>query len=126
LENTVSNEHLEKKRLVSGYQYYLGLFDSFIHRASGKYNFINDEILSNDPKALKAQMSNIINLKETPKEWFARATELAIRNFFNSRVEFEKSLTKGELLAFDQELKELISPDTFRLVLKFLLQSEIQ
>lgn len=126
MENTVSNEHLEKKRLVSGYQYYLGLFDSFIHRASGKYNFINDEILSNDPKALKAQMSNIINLKETPKEWFARATELAIRNFFNSRVEFEKSLTKGELLAFDQELKELISPDTFRLVLKFLLQSEIQ
>lgn len=126
MENTVSNEHLEKKRLVSGYQYYLGLFDSFIHRASGKYNFINDEILSNDPKALKAQMSNIINLKETPKEWFTRATELAIRNFFNSRVEFEKSLTKGELLAFDQELKELISPDTFRLVLKFLLQSEIQ
>lgn len=126
MENTVSNEHLEKKRLVSGYQYYLGLFDSFIHRASGKYNFINDEILSNDPKALKAQMSNIINLKETPQEWFARATELAIRNFFNSRVEFEKSLTKGELLAFDQELKELISPDTFRLVLKFLLQSEIQ
>lgn len=126
MENTVSNEHLEKKRLVSGYQYYLGLFDSFIHRASGKYNFINDEILSNDPKALKAQMSNIINLKETPKEWFTRATELGIRNFFNSRVEFEKSLTKGELLAFDQELKELISPDTFRLVLKFLLQSEIQ
>ena len=42
LENTVSSQHLEKKRLISGYQYYLGLFDSFIHRSSGKYNFIND------------------------------------------------------------------------------------
>jgi hypothetical protein len=42
MENTVSKEHLDKKSLIAAYQYYLGLFDSFIHRASGKYNFIND------------------------------------------------------------------------------------
>jgi len=52
-ENNVGDEHLEKKRLVSGYEYYLSLFDSFIHRASGKFNFINDHILSLDSKLLK-------------------------------------------------------------------------
>lgn len=42
MENAVSKDHLDKKSLIAAYQYYLGLFDSFIHRASGKYNFIND------------------------------------------------------------------------------------
>lgn len=53
LENNIAYEHLEKKRLVAGYQYYLGLFDSFIHRAGGKYNFINDQILALDTQKLK-------------------------------------------------------------------------
>lgn len=69
-ENNVSDEHLEKKRLIDGYQYYLGLFDSFIHRASGKYNFVNDHILSLNSKLLKGEMQKIINLKETPQQWF--------------------------------------------------------
>ena len=102
MENAVSSEHLEKKRLVAGYQYYLALFDSFIQRASGKYNFINDKIISLDPKKLKSELSDVLNLKETPKEWFERCAEVAVRTFVNGRLDFEKSLTKGELLAFDQ------------------------
>lgn len=30
------------------------------------------------------------------------------------------------MLALDQEMKELLTPDGFRLIMKFLLQSEIQ
>ena len=47
-------------------------------------------------------MGNLINVKESPQQWFQRCAELAVKNFFNGRLEFEKSLTKGELLAFDQ------------------------
>lgn len=38
----MSTDNLNKKQFISGYQYYLGLFDSFIQRASGKYSFVND------------------------------------------------------------------------------------
>jgi hypothetical protein len=38
---------------VAGYHYYLALFDSFIQRASGKYNFVCDEINALDPKKIK-------------------------------------------------------------------------
>jgi hypothetical protein len=48
-ENSVDAPHLKKKTMVSGFQYYLALFDSFIQRASGKYNFVNDETLSMNP-----------------------------------------------------------------------------
>ena len=50
IENAVDGPHLNKKTLVSGYQYYLSLFDSFIQRASGKYNFVNDETLFMNPE----------------------------------------------------------------------------
>ncbi len=71
-------------------------------------------------------MSNIINLKQTPQEWFNRCAEHTVKQFFNGRLEFEKSLTKGELLAFDQQLKELLAPENFRLIMKYILQTEIQ
>ncbi len=82
LENAVSSAHFDQKRLVAGYTYYLGLFDSFIHRASGKYNFINDEMLSLDRNQLKEEMSNILNLRESAEEWFRRCGEVAVRKFF--------------------------------------------
>ena len=41
-ENNVATVNLQKKTLISGYQYYLALFDSFIQRAAGKYSFVND------------------------------------------------------------------------------------
>lgn len=47
-------------------------------------------------------MGNIINLKETPEDWFNRCALKAVQNFFDIRLQFEKDLTKGELLAFDQ------------------------
>lgn len=41
-------------------------------------------------------------------------------------MEFEKNLTKGELLALDQEMREIVSPDGFRMLMKLMLQAEIQ
>ena len=108
---------------MAGYHYYLALFDAFIQRASGKYNFVCDEINGLDPKKIKEELASVINMKESPKEWFERCAEVAVKNFFNERLQFERTLTKGELLAFDQEMKELVSPETFRLVMKFVIQS---
>lgn len=34
-------------------------------------------------------------------------------------------MTKGELLAFDQEWRELITPESWRLVLKYVMNNEI-
>jgi hypothetical protein len=34
-------------------------------------------------------------------------------------------LTKGELLAFDQEWRELLTPESWRLVLKYVMNNEI-
>ena len=41
-ENAVPSAALERKTMISGYTYYLALFDSIVQKVSGKHNFAND------------------------------------------------------------------------------------
>jgi hypothetical protein len=51
---------------------------------------------------------------------------LLVKRFFNVRLDFEKTLTQGELAAFDIELKDILDPEMFKLLLKYQLKAEIE
>ena len=73
---------------------------------------------------LPEQELGLCNFKITAAEWLKQALKIALNDLFEQRLPEEMSMSYAELMAFDNEFRENLTPHGVRLLLQDVLSKE--
>ena len=85
-----------------------------------KYLNFQEDTLESTYKSL-----DFCDLRKKPQEWAEEALKSIINSYFDKRFEVEKSMTRQELKAYDQELSQKLTPKALKPQMHKALESEI-